>query len=70
MPLGLNSSAGRVMDSAGLEQLLGRSALLRGLPAQEVKSMIRMGHVRGVARDEFFFQQGDPASTLYVLTAG
>ena len=70
MPLGLNSSAGRVMGSAGLEQLLGRSTLLRGLPDQHVKSLIQAGHVRGVARDGFFFQQGDPASTLYVLTAG
>jgi CRP-like cAMP-binding protein len=63
-------NAGQVMASAGLELLLGQSALLRGLPDQEVKTIIQAGHKRGVARDEFFFQQGDPARTLFILTSG
>jgi CRP-like cAMP-binding protein len=58
------------MDIANLKQLLALSPLLNGLSDPDVVKVIEAGHPRGAVRDEFFFHQGSPATTLYLLTAG
>src|SRR5512135_1978594 len=58
------------MDSADLEPLLAQSPLFHGLNDAEVRQIIEAGHARAAGRDEFFFHQGNPATTLYILIAG
>lgn len=51
-------------------QLLAQSPLFQGLSPTELQAALRSARRRQVRREAFFFQQGDPASALYVLTAG
>jgi CRP-like cAMP-binding protein len=53
-----------------LAQLLARSRLFEGLRATELDSVIPLARRRWVEGDAFFFHQGDPATTLYVLIEG
>ncbi len=62
--------ASQTMDRSNLERILERSPLLAGLQAEDVRAIVHAGHTCTAARDEFFFQQGDPASALYVVTSG
>lgn len=58
------------MDLANLEKILAPSPLLAGLDAGDVRAILQVGHACALTRDEFFFQQGEQASALYVMTSG
>ncbi len=58
------------MDLARLEEILEHSPFLAGLEPADIRSILHAGHACALARDEFFFQQGEPASALYVVTSG
>lgn len=49
---------------------LAEAPLFQGLSFAEHQAALRAARRRQVRREAFFFQQGDPASALYVLTAG
>lgn len=49
---------------------LAEAPLFQGLSPTELQAALRSARRRHARREAFFFQQGDPASALYVLTAG
>lgn len=51
-------------------QWLAQSSLFEGLSPSELQTVLRAARRRQVGREAFFFQQGDPASLLYVLVEG
>jgi CRP/FNR family transcriptional regulator, nitrogen oxide reductase regulator len=51
-------------------QLLERSRLLQGLSPADLSAVARSARSRAVERGGFFFQQGEAAQALYVLTLG
>lgn len=53
-----------------LAQWLADVPLFRKLSHPELVQLAQMGQRRSVTRDEFFFQQGDPADFLYLLEVG
>ncbi len=50
--------------------ILSRSYLFNGLGAGELDAVLEAAHTRALSRSEFYFQQGEPATTLYVLISG
>lgn len=62
-------AAERSLVAADNEKLY-QSPLLRDLSAAQIRAVVQAARTRKVARDSFLFQQGDPASTLYLLLAG
>ncbi len=58
------------MTDGRLIDLVSRSYLFRDLDPNELKQVADAAHLRAVGRDEFYFHQGDPATTLYVLVSG
>jgi CRP-like cAMP-binding protein len=57
-------------NSDALAQWLTAVPLFQKLSHAEFVLLAQMGHRRSVARDEFFFQQGDSADFLYLLERG
>ncbi len=55
-------------DASG--ESLPQSPLLRNLSAAQVRAVLQAARSRKVVRDSFLFQQGDPATTLYLLLTG
>ncbi len=51
-------------------QQLERIRLLQGLNPADLSTVARSAHFRAVERGGFFFQQGESAEALYVLTLG
>lgn len=58
------------MKDTDFKALLARSAFFRDLSPEELNQVVATAHMRSVERERFLFQQGDPATTLYVVTAG
>ncbi len=58
------------MSNVELAALLSRSYLFRNLSGTELKQILDASYQRKLARGEFYFHQGDPATTLYVLLSG
>jgi CRP-like cAMP-binding protein len=58
------------MPVSDLIDLLARTALLQACTPDELAAIAAAGTLRAVEEDGFFFQQGDPAGHIYVLTAG
>ncbi len=50
--------------------LLRRAALFANLPTADLATVVEQARPRTMARGGFFFHQGDPATTLYLLTEG
>ncbi|RIK53833.1 MAG: Crp/Fnr family transcriptional regulator [Chloroflexi bacterium] len=50
--------------------LLQQAALFHNLPAADLAVLAEQARTRTQARGGFFFHQGDPATALYLLTAG
>jgi hypothetical protein len=50
--------------------ILARAALLRACAPAELAAIAAAGTPRRVEQDGFFFQQGDPAGHVHVLTGG
>jgi CRP-like cAMP-binding protein len=59
----------RVSPEAVEERLL-QQLLFQGLDASQLQEIVGLAQQRQVPRGSFFFGQGDPASTLYVLVTG
>jgi len=53
-----------------LPRLVARSRLFQGLSHAELQAALQAAHRRQVDEESFFFQQGDPASLLYILVQG
>lgn len=61
------------MSNAPTEELISLLAsvpIFSGLERAERAAIVRSVHQRPIERDAYVFQQGDPASTLYVLRGG
>ncbi len=58
------------MNDLPLAEYLSSSFLFRGLNTTELQTVLDSAHLRALARGEFYFHQGDPATTLYVLLTG
>lgn len=58
------------MSVRELSSLLAASSLMNGLSPVELDRMIAEGRLREMPRGEFFFHQGDDATTLYILVEG
>ncbi len=58
------------MDHSSFERILSQSFLFRGLNPDDLLPIIQAVHTRTVSQDEFFFHQGDAATSLYLLIAG
>ncbi len=59
-----------VLPKADLLPILSRAALFRDFSPGELTQILEVGQPRCIEEGGFFFQQGDPASRLYVLTDG
>ncbi|MBI4730681.1 MAG: Crp/Fnr family transcriptional regulator [Chloroflexi bacterium] len=59
-----------VLPKADLLPILSRAALFRDFSPGELIEVLEAGQPRCIEESSFFFQQGDPASRLYVLTDG
>ncbi len=55
---------------ADLSEVLRRAALFRDCTPEQLSAFLKAGTLRAVEEDSFFFQQGDPAGRLFVLTEG
>jgi CRP-like cAMP-binding protein len=55
---------------ADLTQLLAESQPFRGLSAANLQAVLQVAQCRQVERNAFFFHQGDPATTFYLLAQG
>jgi CRP-like cAMP-binding protein len=55
---------------AGSVELLAKTSPFQNLSSAELKAVRRAGYQRRVARHAFFYHQGDPASTFYILVEG
>ncbi len=53
-----------------LSELLRKAALFRECTPEQLSAFLQAGTLRAVEEDGFFFQQGDPAIRLFVLTQG
>lgn len=58
------------MDQTPFERFLSQSFLFQDLHPDKLPSIIEAAHTRTVNQDEFFFHQGDPATSLYLLVTG
>ncbi len=58
------------MTDLHLADLLSKAFLFRDLNATELQVVLESAHHRALARGEFYFHQGDPATMLYVLLSG
>lgn len=58
------------MNHSSFVQLLSQTFLFRDLNSNDLALIIQVAHSRNVSSDEFFFQQGDAATSLYLLIAG
>ncbi len=58
------------MRDLHLADLLSKAFLFQDLNAAELQAVLESAHLRALARGEFYFHQGDPATTLYVLLSG
>jgi CRP-like cAMP-binding protein len=59
-----------LIDSVDLPQLLAQSPPFQGLHASALQAVLQAARRRQVERDTFFFHQGEPALTFYVLFEG
>lgn len=57
-------------SSQSTHRYLQEVGLFQGLTDAELTAVARAGQHRQVESDAFFFHQGEPATTLYVLTQG
>lgn len=57
-------------SSQGTHRYLQEVGLFQGLSDAELTAVARAGRHRQAKSDAFFFHQGEPATTLYVLTRG
>jgi CRP/FNR family transcriptional regulator, nitrogen oxide reductase regulator len=51
-------------------ELVSSSPFFRGLAADELQAALQMAQRRSLPRGSYFFHQGEPASTFYILLAG
>jgi CRP-like cAMP-binding protein len=58
------------MSDVVLPHLLSRSFLFRDLTAGEMEEVLIAARNRVVKRSEYYFHQGDPATSLYVMVSG
>ncbi len=58
------------MNDPKLADLVAQAFLFRDLDRKELGEIVAAAHPRSLHRDEFYFHQGDPASTYYVLIEG
>jgi CRP/FNR family cyclic AMP-dependent transcriptional regulator len=49
---------------------LGAIGLFRGLPEDDLESLAEVASLTALSDGEILFQQGDPANTLFVVSAG
>ncbi|MDX9993015.1 MAG: Crp/Fnr family transcriptional regulator [Anaerolineales bacterium] len=57
-------------DQALFESTLRRVAVFDGSSDADIKAVARLGILRTVEEDGFFFMQGDPAEYLYIMLNG
>ena len=57
-------------DHALFESSLRQVAIFRGSSEDDFKTVARLGILRTVEEDGFFFMQGDPAEYLYIMLNG
>jgi CRP-like cAMP-binding protein len=58
------------MNMASDIEQIARIQLFEGLSSGEISPIIQNAHRKRIGPDEFFFYQGDPASTVFVLQKG
>ncbi len=58
------------MKQSDFKLLLANATLFRDLRPDELDQVAEAAHVRSAGRDEFFFHQGDAATSLYILVSG
>ncbi|MGE5139371.1 MAG: Crp/Fnr family transcriptional regulator [Rudaea sp.] len=58
------------MSDVVLPHLLSRSFLFQDLTAGEMEEVLNAARTRAVKRSEYYFHQGDPATSLYVMLSG
>ncbi len=58
------------MNNLIVAELVSRASLFKDLDAEGLAQVVQAAHTRAVSHSEFYFHQGNPATTLYVLLAG
>ncbi len=59
-----------MQPEATLVSFLNRAALFQNCTQDEMAAILAAGQTRRIEEGGFYFQQGDPASYLYVMTGG
>jgi CRP-like cAMP-binding protein len=59
-----------MMSECNFESLIAHASLLKGLTPVELDQLMAKARLRHFPRGEFFFQQGEDAIMLYILTEG
>jgi CRP-like cAMP-binding protein len=68
--LSVSLQADLPMDHSSLESLLCKSFLFRDLSPDDLSPIIQAARTRMVSQGEFFFHQGDAATSLYLILDG
>lgn len=55
---------------SGAETLFGQSELFSGLTQDEVREIVRASEQVSIEPGQYFFQQGDAADALYIVSSG
>ncbi len=58
------------MNDRNIAELVSRAFLFQDLALDASLQVVQAAHTRAVSRSEFYFHQGEPATTLYVLLEG
>jgi CRP-like cAMP-binding protein len=57
-------------EDSTLLQTLAQAPLFRGLDTAVLQTILQTARAKQVAKDSFFFHQGEPATTFYVIIEG
>ena len=57
-------------ERSDLLDLLGRSPLFKGAGTAKLEAALEIARRSNLSRGEFFFHQGEPADSFYVIVEG
>ncbi|MBK8899615.1 MAG: Crp/Fnr family transcriptional regulator [Anaerolineaceae bacterium] len=60
----------RFMETAVIQEIITRCALMEGLTEEECSAIVQHSRHYEVEQDRFFFQQGEEATTMYIILSG
>ena len=53
-----------------ITQVLQKTFVFRDLPLEEIQKLSAVLHRQGVSAGDFFFEEGEPSKTIYIVEEG